>query len=339
MKPNGHVRLFFTAAFGLATIPYAWASGDAKDSLFSQQWALKNTGQSVCGMDGTCEKGTAGADIRAVDAWKVSRDCTNALVVVLDTGADASNPDLTSNIVGGTNIVAGTDDFTDDNLHGSHVTGTIAANGEVDGICQTAKVLEVKVADAEGRLADSDIVDGFNYAVQKGAKVVNASFGGPGNSSAFKKAIQAAPGTLLVVAAGNDGTSNDTTPSYPANYGLPNIIVVAASDAQDQLTSFSNYGPKTVNLAAPGLGILSTTPLQATDEMLQNNIPTGHALLDGTSMATPHVTGAVALYWSNHADATAQDVKKKVLASVDKLSSLSGKISTGGRLNLAQLLN
>ncbi|MGZ3687745.1 MAG: S8 family serine peptidase [Bdellovibrionota bacterium] len=314
-------------------------SAYASEDLSGAEWALSNSGGTVCSMEGKCQSGVAGADIKATAAWKISRDCSNALIAVIDSGADSTHPDIRDNITGGKNFTTATPsaDFTDDNAHGTHVTGTIAGNGAIEGICQTAKVLEVKVADAQGRLADSDILAGIDYAVSQGAKVVNASFGGPGKSAATSKAIKKAKNTLFVVAAGNDGSDNDSVPTYPASYGLANIVVVAASDNKDEVTDFSNFG-KSVDLAAPGFGILSTTPLEATDFMTSYKIPAGHAVFDGTSMATPHVTGAAALYLSNNAGATVAVAKAKLLSSVDVIDSMAGKVRSGGRLNLLALM-
>jgi subtilisin family serine protease len=327
----------------LATAATAFASP------YQNQWALENSGQNACRFDGTnCQAGTPGADIKAPQAWTKNRDCSSIVTAVLDTGADLHHPDLENNLLPGKNFVGDTvsDDAQDDNLHGTHVSGIIAASGNeasgVVGVCQKAKVLPVKVGSAEGYLTDADVLEGIQYAVSMNAKVVNASFGGGEPNELVKEAIANAKDTLFVIAAGNgdwfgNGYDIDSNPVYPASYGLDNIIAVAATDNRDQLGSFSNYGVNTVALAAPGVSILSTLPMQPTSEMTQNSIPTEMGTLDGTSMATPHVTGAVALLWSTHPEMSAADVKARVLQAVDKLDSLAGKVKSGGRLDLAKL--
>ncbi len=352
MESNQRARLLVSFAMGVvfSGSAVAWASV-AASSVFPAQWAWKNAGQKVCDNAGAnCQAGKRYADVQALNAWKLNHDCSNAVVAILDTGIDYGHPDLKAAFAGGRNFVgANAADPFDDNAHGSHVAGTIAgagsaAAGGAAGVCARARVLAVKVGDYQGALADSDIIAGIDYAAAQGSKVVNASFGGGGASQAMQDAIHRASKTLFVIAAGNGdpwtgrGYSIDTNPTYPASYPEANIIVVAATDNRDQLGSFSNYGAKTVHLAAPGVNILSTTPLQATVEMRDFAIPTTYAYMDGTSMATPHVTGAVALYWSAHPTQTAAQVKARLLASVEPVAALKGKTMTGGRLNLARLL-
>ena len=200
------------------------------------------------------------------------------------------------------------------------------------------------MADSTGVLSDADILAGIGFAVSQNAKVINASFGGGPSNELVKRAIEQAKNTLFVIAAGNGhpftgiGFSIDEAPVYPASYGLENILVVAATDNRDQLGRFSNFGAKGVHLAAPGVNILSSTPLRATAEMTEFNIPTEMAAIDGTSMATPFVTGAAALYWSQKPELGALAVKAHLLESVEAVASLQGKVKTGGRLNLAKLM-
>jgi subtilisin family serine protease len=271
------------------------------------------------------------------------------VVAVLDTGADQNHPDLRGNLLPGKNFVdaAVANGAQDDNLHGTHVAGIIAGAGSeasgVMGVCQKARVLPVKVGDKDGNLTDADILEGIQYAVAQKAKVLNASFGGGESNEVMKSAIAKANGTLFVVAAGNGdifgrGFSLDQQAVFPASYNLPNMIVVAATDGQDRLAKFSNFGTQGVHLAAPGVNIVSTMPMQATDEMLLNNIPTEAGAIDGTSMATPFVTGAAALLWSTAPASDPLTIKQRILASVDKVAGLSGKVQTGGRLNLAKML-
>ena len=154
-------------------------------------------------------------------------------------------------------------------------------------------------------------------------RVINSSWGGGDFSAAMQTAIQAAndAGILFVTAAGNNGTNNDTTAQYPANYNLPNVISVAATDQNDQLASFSNYGATTVDIAAPGVSIYSTIPGNK------------YAIYSGTSMAAPFVSGVAALAWSIDPNATVADVRNAILQGADPVAGLSGKVVCGGRLD------
>lgn len=336
-------------ALGLILFPVlASAAGSAPyKAPFMSQWAFENTGQEVCRFDGkNCLKGTAGADMKAKRAWTKNQDCSSVTVAVLDSGVDTRHPDLAGNLLAGYNFVNESNDPTDDNLHGTHVSGIIAAAGSeargVVGVCKKAKLLPVKVGSAEGYLTDEDVLQGIGYAVGKGAKVVNGSFGGGAGNELIKQAIAKASGTLFIFAAGNGdafgrGFDVDAKPVYPVSYGLANIVAVAATNSQDQLGSFSNWGKNTVDLAAPGVNIVSTLPTKATAEMTANKIPTTMGALDGTSMATPYVAGAAALIWSTSPKASAASVKERLVAAVDKLPSLNGKVRSGGRLNLSKL--
>jgi len=253
------------------------------DPFFSNLWGLHNTGQSVNGTSGT-----AGADMDGPEAWDVAQGSNTFVIAVIDTGVDYNHPDLSGNIWANPGEVAGNGldddqngyvddlrgwDFVDDDNdpmdvvgHGTHVAGTIAAVGNnnigVTGVCWQAKIMPVRALDAFGAGTDADIIAAIGYAVTKGAKVINASFGGPDYSQAQYDALSNAnsAGVLFVVAAGNEGTNNDTTPSYPASYNLPNIISVAATDQNDNLSNFSNYGATSVHVAAPGENIYSTLP-------------------------------------------------------------------------------
>ena len=236
-----------------------------------------------------------------------------------------------------------TNDPRDDHGHGTHVTGTIAAQGDnglgVTGVAWQAQVVPLKFLDARNEGTTSEAIAAVNYAVQLrqqygvDLRVLNASWGSSTYSQQLRDSLAAAnaAGMLVVAAAGNGdvlgrGVNSDLRPFYPAGYDLENIIAVAASDQHDQLASFSNFGPSTVDVAAPGVGILSTEPGGAYQER------------NGTSMAAPHVTGTVALVWAHTPEATAQEVRTAILSSVDALPSLQGKVATGGRLNAAQAL-
>lgn len=269
-----------------------WATDAAvpNDPLFGKQWSLRNTAQPVQGISGT-----AGSDTHFAVAWALKRpSATNPPVVaVVDTGLYYTHPDLASNLwvntgelpgnqvdddhngyvddIVGYNFADGNADVTDSGSHGTHVSGTIAAVGNngigVVGVAWQAKIMALKVSSEGTTFSTSALVEAIQYATmmkKRGVNVVaiNGSYGGPDNSTLEKNAIQAAgaAGIIFCAAAGNETSNNDSTPTYPASYQLTNIIVVAATDQQDQLASFSNYGATTVHLAAPGENILSTTP-------------------------------------------------------------------------------
>lgn len=317
---------------------------------YDQQWALENKGQRVCNFKGEkCLEGIEGSDIRHKLVASRIQDCSGVVAAVLDSGVDTRHPDLARNLLPGKSFVGEeSDDPTDDNLHGTHVTGIIAGAGSeaagVVGVCRRARILPVKVGDAEGYLTDADILEGIRFAVAKGARVVNGSFGGERPNALVKSAIEAARGTLFIFAAGNGdrftrlGFDIDKRPTYPAAYGLANIVTVAATDSQDRIASFSNFGIRNVQLAAPGVNILSTMPMKPTAVMQQAKIPAELGAIDGTSMATPYVAGAVTMLLSRNPRMTTAQAKKRLLASVDKLASLEGKVQSGGRLNLARLM-
>jgi subtilisin family serine protease len=174
-------------------------------------------------------------------------------------------------------------------------------------------------------------IEAINYAIDRKKKgvnvrVISASWGSTSRSKALEDAIRAAgdAGILFVAAAGNSSTDNDKRPHFPSNYDLPNVISVAALDRTDQLASFSNYGAKTVHIAAPGKDIISTW------------LNDDYRGASGTSMATPHVSGVAALILAKSPNLSVQKLRERLLSSVDKLDQLQGKVSSGGRLNAAK---
>lgn len=313
------------------------------DPLFPQLWGMHNTGQTG---------GVADADIDAPEAWDLQTG-NNVVIAVVDTGVDYNHADLRNNIWSNTREISnnGIDDDgngfvddvrgwdfvnndnnpMDDNRHGTHVAGTIAAQGNnaggVTGVNWSARVMPVKFSNAAGVGTTAAAINAINYAVRNGAKVINASWGGGGFSQALFNAINAAnnAGVLFVAAAGNNGTNNDVVAAYPANYNLPNIISVAASDSADVRAGFSNFGPATVDLAAPGVAIRSTVPTAI--------IALGYASLSGTSMAAPHVAGVAGLVLAQNSTLTVAQLKSAILNNVDRLGPLTGVLLTGGRLN------
>lgn len=252
----------------------------SNDTYFSTLWGLHNTGQSVNGTTGTPDK-----DIDAPEAWDVETDGQpDVVVAVIDTGINLGHEDLYINMWDG--ITSGCKDNNnqpisggcpwhgwdyingdsrpaDDNGHGTHVAGIIAAKSNnslgVSGISKAnnIKIMALKVGDSEGRIYTSAVLSAINFARYNGVKVINASYGGSSYSQIEKDTIDQFPG-LFIAAAGNDGTNNDTIPQYPCSYISTNIICVAATDQNDALASFSNYGATSVDVAAPGTGINST---------------------------------------------------------------------------------
>jgi subtilisin family serine protease len=227
------------------------------DPYFSSLWGLHNTGQTVKG-----EGGVPGADIDAPRAWDKTTGSNDVVVAVLDTGVDYREPDLAPNIVNGWDFITNSSDPMDRDGHGTHVAGTIAAVGNngigVTGVMWKAKIMPLRISGPDGFPLAAEIA-AIDYATSHGARIINMSFGGPEYSQAEKDAIDASP-ALCVCAAGNNGANNDGAPHYPSSYSSSNIISVAATDQNDVLASFSDYGPKSVQIAAPGTNILSTFP-------------------------------------------------------------------------------
>ena len=326
---------------------YANEAVKSNDSYYSKLWAIENTGQDVNG-----ESGTKDADMDVDEAWKLEKGEHDVVVAVLDTGVDYTHNDLADNMWSGNANhgydFAGDDDGNNDNnpmpdepyddkghYHGTHVAGTIGAVGDnnlgVTGVVQNVQIMAVKVFRPKGYAYNSDILEGMDYVskqIDNGVNIVaiNASYGGGGgsNGDTMDQAIQKLgdKGVVFCAAAGNDGKNIDNNPTYPASYDATNIITVAASDQNDELASFSNYGKKTVEVAAPGTNILSTYPGNK------------YAYLQGTSMATPQVTGTVALLASLKPDSSVSDRIKAIEHNVDKKSSLTDKVSSNGRVNV-----
>jgi subtilisin family serine protease len=228
-------------------------------------------------------------------------------------------------------------------VHGTHVAGTIGAEGNnnvgVCGVSWNVKIMPLKFLGGTcGSGSTAGAIAAIDYAVKKGARVINASWGGAPFSQALKDAIDNAndKGVLFCAAAGNSAEDNDASPHFPSSYGSPNIIAVAATDENDKLAGFSCFGLNSVDLAAPGVKIFNAVP--SGDE--NSTTPASkYANLQGTSMATPIVSGAAALIMARFPDLTHREVKQLLLSTVDPVTALSGKCVTGGRLNLQRALN
>ena len=336
-----------------ATIP--------NDPQFSNLWGLHNTAQTVNGTFGSNDD-----DVDAPEAWDIATGGASVVVGVIDTGVDYNHPDLAANIwinsgevpangidddgngfvddIHGWDFANGDSNPLDDNGHGTHVAGTIAAVGNngigVVGASWNAKVMALKFLDASGNGNTADAVAALNYANvmrSRGVdiRLTNHSYVGTGFSQTLKNAIDASgdAGMLVVAAAGNNTTDIDATPFYPAAYDSPNIISVAATDQRDARASFSNFGAISVDLGAPGVNIYSTVPTAASA-----GDPSGYRFLDGTSMASPLVAGVASLAWSLAPAAGYQTIKDAILGGVDTVQSLTGNTVTGGRLNAYKTL-
>ncbi len=316
------------------------------DPSFGQVWGLRNVAQIG---------GKAGSDVNAPGAWDVLTG-GDVVVAVVDTGIDYNHVDLNDNMwanpgdpangvdddhngwvddVRGIDLANDDADPIDDSSHGTHVAGIIGGEGNnaigASGVAWKVRMIGLKFLDANGEGNTADAATAIDYAVKAGARVINASWGGPSYSYALFKAIRnaATKGALVVAAAGNEGENADVSPEYPAAYDLPNVVSVAATDTSDLLLEFSNYGSSTVDLGAPGDEVYSTVTKQVSAG--------GYAFFSGTSMAAPFVAGAAALYFSHSPQATTQQVRDALLGSVDPLPALAGKTVTGGRLNVARM--
>jgi subtilisin family serine protease len=306
------------------------------DAQFSLQWGLTK--------------------INAPGAWDLSSGSASVTVAILDTGADLEHPDLKANIwvnadeaqngidddgngyvddIKGWNFVNSGNMPFDDNTdgHGTHVAGIIGASGNngigVSGINWSVSLMILKILDKSGTGTVADEARAIEYAIENGARVINASYAFPTSctfvlpSITEKDAIEDAMnnGILFVAAAGNGGCNADNTPFYPAGYSLRNIISISASNESDSLISASNYGYESVHAAAPGNHILSTFPGNA------------YAYLSGTSLSAPHVSGLAALMLSYRPDYDFRMLKETILSTVDKTQMLSGKSLSDGRIN------
>ncbi len=311
------------------------------DERFNEQWGLLNDGQSIGYVPGT-----PGVDINATAAWESGEGSPSVVIGVLDTGIDISHEDLKDNIyvnskeIPGNGIDDDSNGYIDDvkgydfyngdgsvfdsdssEEHGTHVAGIIGAsanNKGIKGVAPNVKILPLKFID-NGTGYTSDAIDAIEYAKSLGVKVINCSFGSTDDNQALKDEM-ASSGILFVCAAGNSNSDTSIAPMYPAAFALSNVISVTAVDNNGSLAGFANYG-KTVDLAAPGVGILSTLPGNQ------------YGLRSGTSQAAPFVTGTAALVQSQYPDLTVLQIRSRLTAGVQKLDKLDGKVFTRGLIN------
>ncbi len=240
--------------------------------------------------------------------------------------------------------------------HGTHCAGNVAArnnNGKgVAGVAPNVKIMSLRFISEKGQGTTADAIKAIKYAVDNGAKVMSNSWGSEGEdpgagqeNKALRDAVQYAQdhGVLFIAAAGNGhkgvGYDNDkdAAPGYPASYNHDIIVSVAAIDVKDQLGSFSNWGATSVDIGAPGVQVFSTTVFNNYSDVVIDKYGF-KATWDGTSMATPHVAGAAALYWSAHPEKSWQDVKAAILGSAKPIPALNGKVTSNGKLDVGALL-
>ena len=313
------------------------SSSPKNEPYFNKMWGLNNIT-------------TKDIDINVENAWKITTGNPNLVVGVIDTGIDNNHVDLKSNIWintkeiagngidddkdgyiddhNGWNFPNGTNNVFDDNSHGTHVSGIIAAsaNGRgTVGVAPNVKIMPLKATDYQGDLYTSDVISAIQYGTSHGVKLFNCSFGGEDFSQSEYDAIKNSD-ALFMCAAGNgdaygNGINNDgVNKNYPSSFDLPNIISVASVKSDGTLSTFSNYGLKSVDIAAPGSDIYST-------------VPGGYGSKSGTSMATPYVTGVVALVLSTNMNLTSIQVKNSIMKSTNKLPELEKVISTGAMVD------
>lgn len=312
------------------------------DTYFGQQWGLSNTGQP--NFVSTGPAGTPGGDLNAVQLWDLDGNGVpdhtgrgTVTVAVVDDAIDTGHEDLAANMVAGYNFVNNNTDPTpasSTETHGTAVAGCVAAVGNngigVSGAAWNEKIMPLKF----GYDVASE-VRAFEYARDHGAKIVNASFGGPSYSQAEYDGINElnVAGIALVTSAGNENSNTDLAgASYPANYQLPNVIAVAATNRQDGIASFSSYGPVTVPVAAPGLQIVTTG--------VGNTYTTNG--VSGTSFASPYVAGIAALILDYIPSASVSEIKARLIeGSVAGLNTAfpASDRSAGGRLDGARALS
>jgi len=310
-------------------------------------WGLRNTGQ-----DG----GVEGVDIDAVKAWDTTTGSRDVIVAVIDTGIRYTHQELVGQMWTNPDEIAGNGvdddndgyidnmhgvdtvnfdgDPMDDNGHGTHCAGTIGAaandgNAHV-GVAWEVSLMACKFLSADGWGYTSGAISGIDFAVANGARILSNSWGGGGDSRALYDAIVRArdAGAVFVAAAGNSGVDTDSQPHYPSSYDLANIIAVSAIDRHGQLASWSNYGRNTVDLGAPGVDIFSSV----------SDSDSSYAYYSGTSMATPHVAGVVALMLANNGGLSVVETKAQLLSTSTALDSLEGRTVSGGLVNAADAL-
>ena len=328
---------------------HASESFEPTDDQFKKQWGLKNTGKNG-GIFGS----VAGEDINAGNAWSITTGSKDIKVAVIDTGVDYRHPDLKNQMDVNTlelNGKAGVDDdgngYVDDiygydfankdgdpmdgHSHGTHCAGVIGASHDgkgIAGVMGQVKLIGIKFLSDKGSGETIDAISSIEYAIKRGVNVMSNSWGGGEYSEALKEAIASAndAGIVFVAAAGNESNNNDSRPTYPASYDLPNVITVGSFTGSGAASSFSNYGVKSVHVFAPGSTILSTVPNARYSNM------------SGTSMACPHVAGVVGLVLSQKPTLSPSEVRDILIESSKKTSKLQSKSQSSGRVDAFEAL-
>lgn len=349
-------------------IPNAPTDSSGADTQFSKQWGMKNIGVEAAWK---INRGNSGVIVAVIDTG-VDYTHEDLLPNLWRNPKEIPNNNIDDDKNGYVDDIIGWDFLSKDNKpydlaatnlgdllnggnpgHGTHCAGNVAAKGQngkgISGVAPNAQIMSLRFIGNEGGTT-ADAVLAVKYAVDNGAKVLSNSWGSEGedpddaaNNKALRDIIQYAADhdVLFIAAAGNGhqgkGYNNDTDPkpAYPASYEHDNIISVAALDVNNNFGTFSNWGVKSVDIGAPGVKVFSTT---VGNKYSDTVIPMLGANWDGTSMACPHVAGAAALYWSVHPEKTYKQVKEAILNSATRIPAAEGKLVTGGKLNVENLM-
>jgi serine protease len=319
--------------------------------LHSHQWALNSYGQNISFP--IVAPSVPDADIDAPEAWDITTGSASVVVAVIDTGLALTNADLAPNAwvndseipgnsidddgngyvddVNGYNFSAHVPSPEDDNGHGTFVSGIIGARGDngagISGVNWRVSLMALKAFNAAGTGTDADLIEAIDYAVQNGAKVINASWGDPAYSSVLLDVIKDAgdAGVFFVAAAGNDGNNLREHPFYPAAYALENLVTVGSTNYQDKWSAFSNYDSILVDVFAPGESVYSTRP-------------TFNSFGNGTSYAAPHVTGIAALLAAQNRLISPDEMRRYIISAVDQRQTLDRRAHADGRVSAHKAL-
>jgi len=311
--------------------------------FLNYQYALRNNGGVLDIDPENRPQMTAGADIKATAAWDVAKGDAETIIAIVDTGVDMTHPDLVGKLVStGHDFANDDEDATDDVWHGTHVAGIAAANTNngvgIAGVAWNCRILPVKVTDANGDGFYSWIIDGIIWAADNGAKVINLSLGGDVDDPFLKEACQYAhdKGVVIVASAGNDGLLGVLFPAAYDDY----VLAAAASDYNDDIADFSNFGPE-IDVAAPGVLILGPVPQFYADATFgSGSLP--YVFATGTSASAPHVSGMAALIRSAKPDLSVDDLMKVIRYTADDVNKAEfpGRDDHAGygRINMARAL-